>query len=270
MVLICAVAIFVFGTNYYMIWPTNGNLLYSTILGAGFLLVAVLLKLSARFNRYWQIAYALFVADSVNIVSILFVGYISKILDLLGVIPNTSMAFAIGKAYDSLLVILTVLVLTRLAGMDFSSLLIRKGNLKWGLAIGLLVLFNFFTSALMFYVTRFTSMDRLGAAILWGAVFAGCNGFLEELWFRSLFIKKLEGLIGFAGAVVLTSIWFGLLHSLSVSYMPLVAVPVYLINTFTLGLACGYLMLKTNSIWGSGIIHAAADWFMFIALLAVA
>jgi membrane protease YdiL (CAAX protease family) len=36
----------------------------------------------------------------------------------------------------------------------------------------------------------------------------------------------------------------------------------------SLGIGCGYLMMKTDNIWGATIIHAAADLFAFIALLA--
>jgi membrane protease YdiL (CAAX protease family) len=53
-----------------------------------------------------------------------------------------------------------------------------------------------------------------------------------------------------------------------VAYLPAIAVPVFLINTFTLGLACGILMQKTDSIWGAYLIHMAADIFLFIATLA--
>jgi membrane protease YdiL (CAAX protease family) len=41
-----------------------------------------------------------------------------------------------------------------------------------------------------------------------------------------------------------------------------------LANTLTMGLACGYLTIKTDSIWGAVLIHAAADLFLFIAMLA--
>jgi membrane protease YdiL (CAAX protease family) len=39
-------------------------------------------------------------------------------------------------------------------------------------------------------------------------------------------------------------------------------------NTLALGLACGYLMMKSDSIWSPVIIHAASDFFLFIAVLA--
>jgi membrane protease YdiL (CAAX protease family) len=35
-----------------------------------------------------------------------------------------------------------------------------------------------------------------------------------------------------------------------------------------LGLACGYLMMKAGNIWGAMLIHAASDFFLFIAVLA--
>jgi membrane protease YdiL (CAAX protease family) len=53
-----------------------------------------------------------------------------------------------------------------------------------------------------------------------------------------------------------------------VAFFPAVAVPIFVANTFTLGLACGILMLKTDSIWGAYLVHMAADVFLFIATLA--
>ncbi len=60
---------------------------------------------------------------------------------------------------------------------------------------------------------------------------------------------------------------FALMHR-GTPYLMLIAIPFYVANTLTLGLACGYLMMKTNSIWGATLIHAAADLFLFIAMLA--
>jgi membrane protease YdiL (CAAX protease family) len=76
-------------------------------------------------------------------------------------------------------------------------------------------------------------------------------------------------LIGVIGTVLLSSVWFASIHVLAVAYLPLTVIPIFLVNAFTLGLACGYLMLKTDSIWGAVMIHAAADLFLFIATLAI-
>ncbi len=266
--LICALAIFLFGPNYYKVFPTNGNSIYAAGLSAVFLIAAVLLKRSDKFGQYWQIAYAFFVAAAVILVSDLFSGYNSTILGSLGVSMDTNQGLSLGKLYDALLVVVPILMLTKLSGADLGSLFLKKGNLKWGLGIGALVLLNFLTSALIFFANGYDSLAKLGSAVGWGLVFAASNGFLEELWFRGLFLKKLAPLIGVAGTVILSSIWFAALHFLSVAYLPTTVIPIFLVNTFTLGLACGYLTLKTDSIWGAVLIHAAADWFLFIALLA--
>jgi membrane protease YdiL (CAAX protease family) len=267
--LICALAVFLFGSNYYPVFPTNGSAAYAVILTLVFLSAAVLLKRSERLSKYWPVAYAFFVASVVNLVSILFIGYIAPILASMNVSANSNQGLAIAKLYDALLVILPILVLIKISGADLGSLFLSKGDVKWWLGIGALVLFNFFTSALIFFAPGYNDVAVLGTAIVWGAVFAFSNGFLEELWFRGLFMKKLVPLLGVAGTVLLTSIFFAALHMLSVAYLPATVIPVFLVNTFTLGIACGYLMLKTNSIWGAVLIHAAADWFLFIATLAV-
>lgn len=266
--LICALAIFLFGSNYYKAFPTNGNSTYSAGLSAVFLIAAVLFRRSDKLARYWQIAYAFFVASAVNLVSAIFAGYNTTIVQFFGVSLATNQGQAIAKLYDALLVVIPIIVLSKLSGADLGSLFLKKGNMRLGLGIGTLVLFNFLTSALIFYATAYTSPAVLGSAIVWGTLFAFSNAFLEELWLRGLFLKKLVPLIGVAGTVLLTSTWFASIHLLAVSYLPPTTIPIFLVNTFTLGLACSILMLKTDSIWGAVMIHAAADLFLFIAMLA--
>jgi membrane protease YdiL (CAAX protease family) len=267
--LICALAVFVFGSNYYQAFPTNGSTIYAAGLTIFFLIAAVLLRRSTKFSKFWQIAYAFCVASVVNLVSTLFAGYNTAILGFFNLTVNTTQGLAVAKLYDALLVVIPILAMIKFSRADLGSLFLARGNLKWGLGIGSLVLFNFLTSALIFFANSYNDLAVLGTVIGWGAVFAFSNGFLEELWMRGLFMKKLVPLMGVAGTILLTSIWFASLHMLAVAYLPATVIPVFLVNTFTLGLACGYLMVKTNSIWGAVLIHAAADWFLFIATLAV-
>jgi membrane protease YdiL (CAAX protease family) len=92
---------------------------------------------------------------------------------------------------------------------------------------------------------------------------------MEELWIRGIFLQRLQPVLGMGGSVLLTAVIFALMHSFAAG-IPGIAIPFYVLNTFTLGLACGYLMMKTNSIWGPVLIHAAADLFLFVATLAAA
>jgi membrane protease YdiL (CAAX protease family) len=268
--LTCSLAVFLFGAKHYPLFPTNGNLFYVGGLSAIFLVAALLLKRSAKFAKYWQIVFAFFIASMVNLVSILIGGYNSTIMQWFHTDTVANKGQAISKLYEALMVIVPILVLTWLSGASLGSLFLKRGNQdrKWGWGIGLLVLLNFFTSVLIFFGTGY-EISKLGSAIVWGLVFSLANSLLEELWIRGLFLKKLVPLVGAAGAVLLTSITFAALHFLGVAFMPALVVPIFVVNTFTLGLACSILMLKTDSIWGAFLVHAAADLFLFIAMLAV-
>lgn len=270
LLLVCSLAVFLLGANYYKLFPTNGNWVYAGSLAVFFLVVALLLRRSARLSKYWRIFYAFFVASTVNLVSDLFAGYNNLFVQLFGTWPDTNQGFALAKLYDALLVVIPILALTLISGENLGALFLKKGNLnwKWGLGIGSLVLVNYLTSVLIFFGTGY-EISKLGSAIIWGIVFSLGNSILEELWTRALFLKKLVPMVGVAGTVVLSSIWFASLHFLSVAYLPAVIVPIFVVNTFTLGLACSILMLKTDSIWGAFLIHAAADLFLFIAILAI-
>ena len=70
---------------------------------------------------------------------------------------------------------------------------------------------------------------------------------MEELWFRGIFLKKLEPLIGSASALILTTILFAVSH-LGATYVAGAEVLGLFSMVFTLGLGCGYLMQKTDSL----------------------
>ena len=267
--LACSLAVFLFGINYVKLFPTNGNWIYAASTTGVFLVAALLFKRSTKFAKYWPVTYAFFVASSVNLVSDLFGGYNTDFVNLFGFTTGENTIDALAKMYETLLIVIPIIVLTLVSGANLGSLFLKIGNQnsKWGFGIGGLVLVNFFTSVLIFFGTGY-ELPKLGSAIVWGFVFSICNAFSEELWIRALFLKKMSPIIGVAGTVLLTSTTFAVLHFTSVAYFPAIAVPVFVANTFTLGLACGILMMKTDSIWGAYLIHMAADVFLFVATLA--
>ncbi len=268
--LACSVPVFLLAPKHAPLYPTNGNPIFAASICAIFLLAAVLLKRSVNLSKYWPLAFAFFVACMYNLIADLFGGYEPAILGWFGVSQGTNPSLGIGKAYELILAAVPFIILTLLSGADLKSLYLTRGNInyKWGFGIGALFLVNYLSSVLMFYGTGYT-IPALGSAILWGLVFALCNSMLEELWVRGLFMKKLLPLVGVTGTVLLTSTWFGVMHLLSVVYMPAFAIPIYVVNTFTMGIACGILMVKTDNIWGAFGLHAAADLFLFIAMLAI-
>jgi membrane protease YdiL (CAAX protease family) len=265
--LICELAIVLFGSNYFDVFQTNKNLAYQTSLSVVFLAAAIWLKRSERLNRYWQVAFALFIASFVITTTSLIGSWSTIILNWLNVPIDTSQRQAVGKIYEMLMVVVPILVLTKLTGADLKSIFIKRGDLWMGLGIGALVFVFLGTASFMFAVTRFSSTKLLGDAVVWGLVFSIANGFMEELWLRGIFLKRLAPLLGVGGSVLPTALVFGLMHGFAFYFDP-IALIFYMLNTVALGLACGYLMMKSDSIWGAMVIHAASDFFLFIAVLA--
>jgi membrane protease YdiL (CAAX protease family) len=261
--LICGLAVFLFGCNYYDILPTNGNLVYEGVLSAVLLILALFLKRSARFNKYWPIAYAFFIASAVWFITTLVGGFGNWGLRLLGMSESTPMGTAVGKVGEVIGTVAIILVLNKIGGMDLGSAFIKRGNLKWALLVGIIVFINFTTAALMGSIDQYTDPDLLGKVLLWGVVFSLANGFMEELWFRGIFLGKLRPLIGSGAAIVLTALLFSIMHA-GAMYLSPQAMMVYLINLFTHGLAMGYLMYKMDNIWGAALYHAACDMWLFI------
>lgn len=266
--LLCGLAILLLGSNFYEIFPTNKNLAYNLGISALFLALSLWFKLDKRLNRYWPITFALFMASTVYPITSLTVNWKSGLLSRLGVVAvATSQGTALDKVFQMLLTVIPLIILAKVAGANLGDIYLKRGNLKMGLGFGALVWFNFATSAFLFFAMRFTSPEKLLAAAGWGLVFAFANGFLEELWLRAIFLRRLEPLLGMGGSVLATSLVFAIIHA-GATYLTPIALPFMLANTFTLGLACGYLMMKSDSIWGPTLIHAAADFFLFVAMLA--
>ena len=88
---------------------------------------------------------------------------------------------------------------------------------------------------------------------------------MEELWFRALFLRKLQRLLGRTSAIIMTSMIFGVIH-LSSTYV--IDILSFVGVTLGLGIFWSWLMIRTESIWPAVLIHAAADILVILGLLA--
>jgi len=89
------------------------------------------------------------------------------------------------------------------------------------------------------------------------------NGALEEVLFRGLFLRKLEPFFGkflsnFLIALVFTVLHKGSAYTSSEFIFLAVLVP--------LALVWGYVMQKTDSVWGSILFHAGMDIPIFLGI----
>jgi membrane protease YdiL (CAAX protease family) len=259
-------ATFLLGANTYRLFPTNGSALYEGGLAALCLAAALGLRRSRRFQSLWPVAYAFFVANMVWWLSTLAGGFGNWVLRRLALAADTPQGMAVAKLGESLAVVAIILALCLPAGFSLSSLYLQRGRLKWALLIGIVVILNFTTAALMATAGQPRAPEALGQVILWGLVFSAANGFMEELWIRGLLLGRLAPHLGPGGAVLVTAVVFALMHAGAVYYDP-ATVTVFVVNTFTHALVLGYLILKTDTLWGAALYHMAMDLWLFIATL---
>jgi membrane protease YdiL (CAAX protease family) len=96
-----------------------------------------------------------------------------------------------------------------------------------------------------------------------GIGFAIINAVHEEGIFRSIFLAYFSREIGFGWAIVLQSIWFSFLHYQS--GFPSGTIGIGL--TFVFGLMMGYLVYRTKGVLVPIVIHALADFSIFLLVI---
>lgn len=268
--------IFLFGGNTFNLFPINDNPLYEWGLTLVLLALAMILHRSVSLRMYWKIAYALFVASFANALN-LYLG--NWLADILPAASSDAQFLAVDKLSQCIPVVLSIILLTRLAGDDLGSIYLKRGHLRQGLTFGL-ISFAIFT--LLFGIIAVLqssapasqglwasgiSLATIMAAIPWILIFCFANSVMEELWFRGLFLGKLTPLLGNVLSVVATALVFGLTH-LAATYISPAQMLIFGVIVFALGVVNAWVMLITDSIWGSVLFHAGYDLLVIIPVLA--
>jgi membrane protease YdiL (CAAX protease family) len=270
--------IFLLGGNTFRLFPTNKNPAYEWGLTLAFLALALIFRRSAAVGKYWKVAYALFVASFANALN-LYLG--NWLADFLPAASNDAKFLAVDKLSQAIPIVASIILLTLLAGDDLGSIFLKKGNLRFGLTFGL-ISFGVFTALFVFIAVLQASgpasqglwasgfeLARLWAALPWMLVFCFTNSIMEELWFRGIFLGKLTPLLGAAVSIIATALVFGLTH-MAATYISATQAILFAVIVVTLGVVNGWVMLKTDSIWGSVLFHAGYDLLVIIPVLAAA
>ncbi len=252
--LTCGVLVFPLAANYFSLIPTNTSTVYKAALPLLFLGVSVLLRRSELYQGYWQITYAFFVASAANLMVWLGGTWLLRLVAI-PTAPWTDMV--LDKLSEATVVVATILVLTRLAGWSPGDLYIRRGNLRLGLLLALG--FSIPLVAMFIAMGGLTlSWQVVLAALPAVLVYALVNSFMEELWFRGLFLGEYKKLLGPGLAILLTALLFTFLH-FGMTYATGAERIQLLVGIFYLGLATATIILKTESLWGAVLLHAVAD-----------
>ncbi len=190
------------------------------------------------------------------------------LLEHVGLNSQTPVGMALLKLNEFFIVASTVIALTLLSGGTLGSIFIQKGNLKLGLLIGgitfcLSAIGSPWMAGFMFKGQGLT-LDRITNWIPWVLIFALANAAQEELLFRGLFLRKLQPFFGKFLSNALIVFVFTLVHQ-GVNYTS--DQLGFLAVLTLLAFAWGYLTQKTDSIWGSILLHAGMDIPVILGIL---
>jgi len=178
------------------------------------------------------------------------------LLNLTGTSADTIPGISLAKVFESLLIVVPAYLAARAAGITNSQMYLQRGKLKAWMIVGIGA-FAIFSA--LFLAQVFGSgieMTVFLSILPWALLFVFANGFMEEFHFRGLLLEPFEKMLGKHGANLCIALFFTLIHA-PVQYTPDI-VP-FLVILFGLALVWGYLIQKTESLWGSVLFHAGAD-----------
>jgi membrane protease YdiL (CAAX protease family) len=237
-------------------------------LGLSFLLLvaAWLAHRSPRFAKYWQIVFALFILSVALSLDWVFGSYL---FDTLHVSDSTLAGWALPKLNDCFVIVSTVIIFTLLSGNRLGSIYLQKGRLKLGLIIGAITFLVAEAGSMPMADLLFNGGGLTLARVLpwtpWVLLTVLANGALEEILFRGLFLRKLEPFFGKFPSNLLIALVFTVLHK-GASYTS--QEYIFLAVLVPIALAWGYLMQKTEGVWGSILFHAGMDIPIFLGIFA--
>ena len=253
-------AVFVLGNPYYTVFPTNRNQTYYVALTISFLVFSIVLKRSQSLSRFWPAAYSLFIASA----ALLFLS--TGILNLQRSTMPPLQNLAMDKLSQFLHVVPVILGLTLIAKGDLNSIFIGKGRLKQGLIFGLVSFAVFAATAVAMGLQPDALYSSLGSAIPWLLLFIFANAIMEELWFRAIFLRKYETIIGRKAAIIVTALVFGASHVSATYDFPGGGI-VFGLVVFGLGVVGAYTMFKSDSLIGPVLFHAGYDLLVIVPIL---
>jgi membrane protease YdiL (CAAX protease family) len=189
----------------------------------------------------------------------------------LGGASGTPRGAAAEKIFTEVIPVSAAMFLTAwVSRRSLESLGLRGGRVGLSLGFGLLAtvpllaLFAFDPSGGRDAVLS-TSGSILGTWCPWILLFSIGNGFMEELWFRGLWLGAFKQVLGGSAALHVTSLAFCLMHVI-VYWGDPVAIAILTPTWLFMAYGYGLTVRKTGSLWGPVLAHAVADvLFLFIA-----
>ncbi|MBN1165201.1 MAG: CPBP family intramembrane metalloprotease [Candidatus Krumholzibacteriota bacterium] len=185
------------------------------------------------------------------------------LLRFVGLSTDSIQGLALAKLFDAFPIVTAAFLVARLGGARPSDLYLRRGKVKIWLIIGLSTFVGFAVLFLLQAGGQGIGMERLPAYAPWTLIFVFSNALMEEFHFRGLLLKPCESLLGRHSANLCIALFFTLVHA-PVKYTP--DIFTLLAVVFVLALAWGYLIQRTESLWGSVLFHAGGDLMIIVGI----
>jgi membrane protease YdiL (CAAX protease family) len=256
--LIVGLTVFVVFSHFRPMLGDPADLIGRCVLAALMLAAAILCRKSASWRDHGLVAYAFFIAVVATGLD-LYVPSREWLLALLGASLDTPAGIALDKLESSLVIILTILLLTKLAGGTFGSLFLQKGRLKKSLVTGAIAFavaaVGSFFMAQLFGAVNLT-VARIVPWIPWILIFVLGNSANEELLFRGLFLNKLKPTLGPLLANLVLILPF-VLHHTGVTYTN--DALMFLAYLVPLAFFWARITQKTDTLFGAILFHAGTD-----------
>ena len=257
--------VFVFGSSYYALFPTNRSRSFRIGLVAAFAIAASLTIRTGVDPVHGLLALGLLAAAAANALGAEAV----RLHRRLGLSDDSLTGIGAAKGLEALVVVGTILAILAIGRVPLATVYLSIGNVPLGLAVGLGGFAVFVVLAAMQAKSMGIPRSTIRRLLPWILLFVFANAFMEELWFRGLFLRPLASHLGPIAAIVLTAAMFALAH-IGASYMLKPERVRFLLILFPLGLAWGAATHFTGSLFASTLFHAGADLMIvngFIAAL---
>lgn len=228
----------------------------------GFLITALILRKSTRLKPYWRLAFACFAA----LCSLLLSDYAGDwALILSGQALSTATGFTALKLGEDAAIIGVIILLAFLTREVPEELYLSKGRLGLGLVIGISSFLVFTVVGISLTLAKGIRPDRVARLFPAFLLIVLADGFMEELLFRGLFLRKLGRFVGDHWANVVTATVFTFMH-LGVLFTA--SLPMFLVTVFLLGLLWGWIMQRTGSLLAPALFHAGVDVLIIVDVFA--
>ena len=247
------------GYNYFM----DSTIQLIVRIAIPIALAVSLIILRSRGSKKWFSIIFSFFTISVGFLAAHFLGRWYTLIP--GFVLNSVQGYAIAKFAEVLPIVISVIVLGYLIGDNLTSLKIRGGNLRLSMKLGVFALPLSYISFLLLggTIINMTGNEFI-TLIPWMLIFAFSNAFMEELIFRGLFLDKLEVVLGERLALIQISAIFAILHISILQFVGFEMIIGFAAFIVILGGAWGYVVQKSDSIWGAVFAHLIADIFVVI------